>query len=152
MLANDGVMPSINDEPQEQTVSPRRKGISQGVLFILLGALIVPVLGVLYHYFRIFEPLVALSALLFFLGGFVRILYAIFFEKGASGKKILTPAPDTSTELNSAARTAALPPAQSIPVSNFTPRRVNTAELVLPPSVTENTTRLLDEDKAARNE
>ncbi|PYS48527.1 MAG: hypothetical protein DMF68_12795 [Acidobacteria bacterium] len=153
LLANDGVMLLVDNEAQEQTVSPRRKGISQGVLVMLAGAVVVPVLGVLQHYLRVLEPLVALSALLFFLGGFVRILYAIFFEKAASGKKILAPAPDTSAELNAtSARTAALPPAQSIPVANFTPRRATTAELVSPPSVTENTTRLLDEDKAGRNE
>src|SRR5205085_4588406 len=154
LLANDGVLSSVDDEAQEeQMVSPRRKGVSQGVLFMLLGTLIVPLLGVLNHYVRILDPLVALAAVLFFLGGFVRILYAIFFEKGASGKKILTPASDTPAELNaSSARTAVLPPAQSIPVSNFTQRRANTAELVSPPSVTENTTRLLDEDKATRNE
>ncbi|HKC63321.1 MAG TPA: hypothetical protein VKB86_06775 [Pyrinomonadaceae bacterium] len=153
LLVNDGVLRSVENESQEQMVSPRRKGISQGVLIMLAGAVVVPVLGVLNHYLRILEPMVALSALLFFLGGFVRILYAIFFEKGASGKKILTPAPDTSAELSaSSARTAALPPAQSIPVSDFTPRRANTAELVTPPSVTENTTRLLDEDKAKRGE
>lgn len=153
LLANDGVMALVDNEAQEQTVSPRRKGVSQGVLVMLAGAVVVPVLGVLNRYLRILEPMVALSALLFFLGGFVRILYAIFFEKAASGKKIPAPAHDASAELNAmSARTAALPPAQSIPVSNFTPRRANTAELVPPTSVTENTTRLLDEDKVRRDE
>jgi hypothetical protein len=37
-----------------------------------------------------------------------------------------------------------LPPAQSIPVSAFGLNGVNTAEIVQPPSVTEQTTRLLD--------
>ncbi|HEY0385507.1 MAG TPA: hypothetical protein VGC64_05825, partial [Pyrinomonadaceae bacterium] len=39
---------------------------------------------------------------------------------------------------------AALPPAQSIPVSTWR-QRPNTAEIVNPPSVTEHTTRLLDD-------
>jgi hypothetical protein len=49
-------------------------------------------------------------------------------------------------------RTPALPPPQSIPVPTFAPRRANTAELVPPPSITENTTKLLDEDKHTRSE
>lgn len=155
LLTNDGVLRSVENEPQEQAISPRRKGISQGVLFIMLGAVIVPMLGVLYNYVKIFnlEPLVALSAVLFFVGGFVRILYAIFFEKGASGKQILAPASNAPAELNASnARATALPPAQSIPVSDFAPRRANTAEIMQPPSVTENTTRLLDEEITTRNE
>ena len=40
-----------------------------------------------------------------------------------------------------------LPPAQSIPVSDLGPQRVNTAEMVQPPSVTEQTTTLLDKSK-----
>ena len=156
LLANDGVITRVEEEAQEgQTVSPRRKGISQGVLMMMFGTVAVPVLAILEHYLIGFnlKPLVALTAVLFFVGGFIRILYAIFFEKGLSGKKILAPASSTPSELNaSSARTTALPPAQSIPVSDFTPRRANTAELVPPPSVTENTTRLLDEEKAKRNE
>jgi uncharacterized membrane protein YvbJ len=41
----------------------------------------------------------------------------------------------------------ALPPAHSIPVPSLGSRRVNTAEMVPPPSVTEQTTRLLDKNK-----
>ena len=41
----------------------------------------------------------------------------------------------------------ALPPAQSIPVPTLGAHRVNTAEMVQPPSVTEQTTILLDKNK-----
>jgi hypothetical protein len=148
LLANDGVPGPGGDEPQEQTVSPRRKGVSKGVRIMLLGAVIVPLLGVLsnYNHNPKLELLVALSAVLFFLGGFVRILYALLFEQSARGKRLFTS--DTPAALKADKRVnAALPPPQTIPASSFTPRRANTAELVPPPSVTENTTRLLDEDK-----
>ena len=39
-----------------------------------------------------------------------------------------------------------LPPASSVPVGNVGRQRVRTAELVQPPSVSENTTKLLDND------
>jgi hypothetical protein len=60
--------------------------------------------------------------------------------------------PVTPAQLNAGVRTSALPAPRGTPVPNFVPRRANTAELVQPPSITENTTKLLDEDKHARNE
>jgi hypothetical protein len=41
----------------------------------------------------------------------------------------------------------ALPPAHNIPVASLGSQRVNTAEMLQPPSVTEQTTTLLDKDK-----
>jgi predicted nucleic acid-binding Zn ribbon protein len=43
-----------------------------------------------------------------------------------------------------ASQESALPPAQSMPVPTLGSHRVNTAEMVQPPSVTEQTTTLLD--------
>ena len=43
------------------------------------------------------------------------------------------------------ARAAALPPAHGIPVSGFSSARADTAELVAPPSVTEEPTRRLSD-------
>ncbi len=45
------------------------------------------------------------------------------------------------------AHESALAPAQNIPVPTPGSRRVNTAEMAQPPSITEHTTRLLDENK-----
>jgi hypothetical protein len=47
-------------------------------------------------------------------------------------------------QINSFGGQPALPPAQSIPLSVQWPHRGNTAEMVQPPSVTEQTTTLLD--------
>ncbi|MBA4184063.1 MAG: hypothetical protein H0X49_08640, partial [Acidobacteria bacterium] len=58
--------------------------------------------------------------------------------------------PGQPTELGRVAGNSALPPAQSIPVTDFSPpRNVNTKEMVSPASVTENTTKLLriEQDK-----
>jgi uncharacterized protein (DUF983 family) len=46
-----------------------------------------------------------------------------------------------------AGQESALPPAQSIPVPTLGPHRVNTAEMVPPPSVTEQATILLDKNR-----
>lgn len=159
LLANGGVLQSTGgEELREQALSPRRKGVKQGVVMMLVGTVVVPVLGILNSYqdqTTMLEVLVAISAIIFFAGGLMRILYALLFESSKpdirSDAHVDVPSA-TPAQLDARARVSALPPAQSIPVSNFTPRPMNTAELRQPPSVTENTTRLLDEDKAARNE
>jgi hypothetical protein len=158
LLASGGVLNS-SAGPQDKGVSPRRKGVQQGATMMLIGAVIVPILGVLdsfQHGPSAFDLLVPLAAVICFAGGLMRILYAILFEQSAPTVRqdapAYAPAPVMPAQLNAGGRVNALPPRQSVPVSDFMPRRTNTAELVPPPSVTENTTRLLDEEKSARNE
>jgi hypothetical protein len=159
LLAQGGVLKSGGgDELRNLSLSPRRMGVKQGVMMLLLGTVIVPVLGIINSYqdrTTMLEILVAISAVIFFAGGLMRILYALLFESPAPSSELDASAsfsPAAPAEINAATRFAALPPAQNIPPANFTPRRMNTAELVRPPSVTEHTTRLLDEEKATRNE
>jgi hypothetical protein len=59
------------------------------------------------------------------------------FAKKAEQEKQLAPAEQQT----------ALPPAHSIPVPSLGSHRVNTAEMVQPPSVTEQTTILLDKNR-----
>ena len=161
LLAQGGVLSSGGgDELREESLSPRYRGVRQGVIMMLIGTVVVPVLGILATSYTLssefLELLVALSAVIFFAGGLMRILYAVLFEQGAkkaTTEYVPTAAPAPS-QLNMGSRVAALPPPQSQPVPHFTtpPRRMNTAELVQPPSVTENTTRLLDEEKSKRQE
>ena len=159
LLASGGVLQSAGgEELREQALSPRRRGVKQGVVMMLLGTVIVPILGILNSYQEdtpLLDILVAVSAIIFFAGGLMRILYALLFESATPSVKLDAPAdvpPASPATLNARPRVSALPPAQSIPVSDFAPGRMNTAELMHPPSVTENTTRLLDEEKSARSE
>jgi hypothetical protein len=158
LLAQGGVLRSGGDELRAQSLSPRRKGVKQGVVMMLFGTVIVPVLGIINSYqdrTTSLEILVAISAVIFFAGGLMRILYALLFESPAPALKLDSAAstsPATPAALGATPHVSALPPAQSIPVPTFAPRRMNTAELAQPPSVTENTTRLLDEEKTIRNE
>ncbi|HKQ99376.1 MAG TPA: zinc ribbon domain-containing protein [Pyrinomonadaceae bacterium] len=158
LLARGGVFGSNTEGVEEQGHSPRRNGVRQGVMLMLIGTVVVPILAIInsfQHQTTLLDILVPLSAVIFFAGGLMRILYAVLFEKGASASKPSSQEyapPAQPAPLNASTRVSALPPAQSIPAQDFAPRRMNTAELVTPPSVTENTTRLLDEEKATRNE
>jgi hypothetical protein len=158
LLATGGVLRSGGDELRESAMSPRRAGVRQGVVMLLLGSVIVPILGIINSYqtsTTMLEVLVAISAVIFFAGGLMRILYALLFESPAPSVKSdasTSTSPVMPAELGATPSISALPPPQSIPVPNFKSRRMNTAELAQPPSVTENTTRLLDEEQATRRE
>lgn len=163
LLALGGVLPAQSAQSQAVGDSPRRLGVRQGVMMMLVGTVLVPILGILASFTRgnnLLELLLPITAIVCFAGGLMRILYSVFFEQGAPSTKTNVPpfvAPPTPApvQLKAEARVAAsLPqPREQPPASFFTPpRRLDTAELIHPPSVTENTTRLLDEDKAARND
>ena len=152
LLAQGGVLNSGGDELRAAALSPRRKGVKQGVHMMIFGTVVVPVLGIInsyQHSTTSLEILVAISAVIFFAGGLMRILYALLFESSAPAIKqdaTASTSPAAPAAFGATPHISALPPAQSIPVPTFAPRRMNTAELAQPPSVTENTTRLLDDE------
>ncbi|HYO91063.1 MAG TPA: hypothetical protein VEQ40_05475 [Pyrinomonadaceae bacterium] len=158
LVANGGVLPqyqapsAIEKTPK---ASPRRKGVQQGAALVFLAAVLTPLFAVLYEYLRFPEIFVALSAVIGFIGGTLRVIYALIFEEGA--QKIVYLNPNTQQPLFSPYQQAAPQPrplaepnrARPLPPQTATPaqgwRRPDTAELVnKPPSVTENTTKLLD--------
>lgn len=155
LLGTGGMLPvyqPAHDEPVQ--ISPRRKGVKQGGLLLLSGALIVPILGLFASFSNAAFPqlLAALAAIICFIGGPLRMLYAALFEEGAPQRMMYGPAPMPmhQQQFGPPRQNAALPPPPLVrSPANW--RRPNTAELVNQPSVTENTTRLLDkEDRTDR--
>lgn len=145
LLAGDNLSPSPEKESQKPVESPRRRGVRQGVIlfFICLATAALTT--------RTGNPRAQLLPIMFFLASLMRIVYAVFFQEGAPRKKKqdgpLPSAPITTEQLGAATRGSALPPAQGVPVAAFKTRRAETAEMVNPPSVTEHTTKLLNESK-----
>jgi hypothetical protein len=143
-----------HDEPVQ--ISPRRKGVKQGGLLLLSGALIVPILGLFASFSNAAFPqlLAALAAIICFIGGPLRMLYAALFEEGAPRRMLYGPAPMPMHQQQFGPpprQNAALPPPPPVRSPPSWRSRPNTAELVNQPSVTENTTRLLDkEDRTER--
>ena len=86
-----------------------------------------------------------ISPLLFFVS-LAMMLYARLFSSPIPVIKNQTP---QISHIGGIPGHSALPPASNIPTygaGSFTGRQVRTAELAHPPSVTENTTRLLDKE------
>lgn len=136
-LAGGGLPAQRNVEVQQVPAdSPRRKGIRRasklmffsGVLFVIFIAISLAV--------DEGGPMIV-PAVVFFVS-LVMMLYARLFSNATS------PVNNQTTELNSTSTRSSLPPATSIPINNR--QQVRTNELAQPPSVTDHTTRLLDNE------
>ncbi|HMF55296.1 MAG TPA: zinc ribbon domain-containing protein [Pyrinomonadaceae bacterium] len=151
LLATGGQPALVPMEGGVRRRSPRYEGVKQGVSLFLIGMVLVPLVAVfstlVLRHPELFVPPVAIIC---FVGGLMRIIYALIFQEGAKSMgqyDLPAYAPPTAQQqmgAGSAARLGALPPQRVMPVSGW--RRPDTAELVQPPSVTENTTKLLDKE------
>ena len=118
--------------------SPRRKGIRRAAKLMFFSGVLFPIFLVMSIAEGEPGPLIV-PFILFFISLAMMLYARLFSDKTAPVKY---QAPQTPT-LGSTSARGSLPPAQSIPVP---PRHVRTNELAQPPSVTENTTRLLDNE------
>ncbi|HKG80423.1 MAG TPA: hypothetical protein VKA78_13405, partial [Pyrinomonadaceae bacterium] len=129
--------------------------VKQGGVLVLSGAVIVPILGMFASYSNaaFLEILLALAAIICFIGGPLRMLYAGLFEEPAP-KRLPTYGPPAQMyapqQFVPPAQNHSLPPPPARSPSSWR-SRPTTAELADRPSVTENTTRLLEkEDRTER--
>ena len=154
LLANGGALPAYQADEGSREMSPRKKGVRQGAALFLSGAVLVPLLGVFNSFTHLhLDIFIAMAAVICFIGGPLRMLFAALFEEGAPTRRQTAPSaymPPTMPAQRGSVRGAALPPQSVNPASGWRPRP-NTAEILQPPSVTENTTRLLDEDERRSN-
>ncbi|HJS24826.1 MAG TPA: zinc ribbon domain-containing protein [Pyrinomonadaceae bacterium] len=140
-LAGDRRPAKRVDKEPVAAASPRRKGMRR-------AAKVMFVSGVLFFIFLVISlaiehggPMVIPFAVFFV--GLVMMLYARLFSAKTA------PVPDQvaqTSALNSTTARSSLPPASNIPVPGVGRQQVRTNELAQPPSVTENTTRLLDNE------
>src|SRR5687767_6352312 len=140
--------PAISSAQEYDSVkpgqSPRRKGVRHGVILLFISMVFMPLIDL------IGKPQGEFLPMIFLMAGLMRILYAVIFQEGASRKKKQNGSlpgvrPIETDQLDQAARRSALPPSHSVPISALSARRMDTAEMASPPSITERTTKLLDE-------
>jgi len=81
VVASGGQLPMRYVQPANRELSPRSKGVRQGALLMLSTFLLVPIVAILTVYIigapQIFVPIVAISC---FVGGLLRMLYALMME------------------------------------------------------------------------
>ncbi|MFN2415154.1 MAG: hypothetical protein ABR603_08440 [Pyrinomonadaceae bacterium] len=134
-------VPAGAPAPRAPLMTARRRGMRRGAKLMFICAVLLPAAALLAIEDDAPGPL-----LLVLTGGLAGLLWLVFswlfndnvlpVETRASRK-----------ELKAARERAALGAAQFVPTPSFTQQqRGNTSEIYQPPSVTENTTKLLDKD------
>lgn len=149
VVVNKGISPYKTPSRLSKKDSPRKRGIKQGGMLMLVGCfLVVPIISILMPFLNFPVFVVPIAAVLSFMGGILRMIYAWMFESNdefAFEQNI----PDSNLIGGNITQNA-LPPQQSIPVTDFAPPPPGswhtTNDLVQPASVTERTTKLLQKE------
>lgn len=136
-----GLPASPTDESQSSAKSPRRKSIRRAAKLMFFSAVSFPVF--LIWSFAIDEPVPLILPFGVFFVGLVMLLYALLFSDKT--QPVDNQVAQT-TALGSIPVRGSLPPAMNIPMPGVGRQQVRTNELAQPPSVTENTTKLLDNE------
>ena len=149
VLVNRGALPTQHVQPGHRKLSPRSKGVRQGALLMLSTILLVPLVGILgVVILNLPAGIVGITAVSCFLGGLLRIFYALLMEDSVApmtSEPMSEYAQPGMPQFGQAAQNPGLPPASAHAAPAWR-SRPNTAEIYEPRSVTENTTRLLDND------
>lgn len=149
------VQPTEEAYPAE--LSPGQRNTRKAAWVMLLTFPLLIITGVLTGIDDDFAVLVVLPFFCFLIG-FLWMLYGVFFaDKRAAKKAAIAKAlasqpqgvPTVAGQFVPDARIPQLYPPRVAPIESF-PQRAKTAEIIHPPSVTENTTKLLDEESDPR--
>ena len=142
----------------ELRLSPGQRTTRKGAWVMLLSFPLLTLTGLLTGIDDDFAVLVVVPFFCFVIG-LLWTLYGVFFadkraaKKAAKAKALASQpqvVPSMPGQFGSDARIPQLYPQRVAPIETFTPQRAKTAEIIHPPSVTENTTKLLDEESDPR--
>lgn len=140
-LATGRVPLKREEETGPAPLSPRRKGIRRAAKLMFFSGVMFPIF--LVFSIAIEEPAPMFFPFLVFFISLVMMLYArLFSDKNAPGS--LQSAPQTAAFDSTSPRY--LPPSNTVSMPHAGRHQVRTNELAQPPSVTDHTTRLLDNE------
>jgi len=139
LIASGGVV-SLENEPRTQALLRALRSVKKGAWILLATLLVALFVGLLTGIDGDFAVLFVVPFLSFVVA-IVWILYATFVQarRATRQKKDVE-------QLGPMLAQHALPASPGTPVESFRASSKQTAEVAQPPSVTENTTRLLDND------
>lgn len=145
VLENNGALPPTQAIRERTCVSRNRMMLESSILAVV-GWLVAFTATFWFDAHGPYEGVAKITAMAFFLLGFIgllRFLYAFMAVRDSQAAAALSQLSNQHLFNNEKAYQA-LPPQQSIPISDY-PSRMNTKEIRPQASVTENTTRLLDQ-------
>lgn len=141
-LAGGGVPAPRNPEPKDDANSPRRKKIRRAAKLMFFSVALFPLFLMISIIEDKPEPLI--FPLMLFFVSLAIMLYARIFTDNTAPAEL--PAAAQTSALNSTPLRSSLPPAREVVMPVVGRQQVRTNELAQPPSVTENTTKLLDNE------
>ena len=118
----------------------KRKQMRRGAKLMFLSAVLFPVFFALA--IAVDEPGPLIVPVTVFFAGLAWLLYSVLFGEEEEHESAV----DARGGLRESRTAPPLPPATFVPASGFGARRANTADMAQPPSVTEQTTKLLDQE------
>jgi hypothetical protein len=148
VVAKGGVIPGSLQK--HSGPSPRTSGLKMGLFIFLLSFLVIPLVAILTKALDVRPFIVAIVAILFTVGGLLRMAYALMFESNQAGEKTIEEKLFSRNQMTQAHDTPALPESRSTPASDYaSPAGTwrDTNELAIPHSVTDNTTKLLEKEQ-----
>ncbi len=139
------LVPEARNTKVDKTRSRRvETAFQQGLLLMLASLFLAIVLTLLHDIHLIPQIYVKIVAGIFVVAGLARMFSPYFWGEDARRVLFSSASPSRDAQVETSAYPHALPASHSIPVVDLNPRRVDTAEMAQPPSVTEHTTKLLD--------
>jgi hypothetical protein len=141
-VASNGHAPAAAPDPRAPLMTARRRGMRRGAKLMFICAVLLPAAALLAFEDDAPGPLLLVCTT--FLAGLAWLVYSWLFSDNVLpvGKR----AKRRDRDLAAAGDNPALGTPQFTPTPLFNQQRSNTAEIYRPPSVTENTTKLLDKD------
>jgi hypothetical protein len=130
---------SAVETAERAPLTPRQRGARKGLIILIAGLLFFAIAGILTTIKEDLFVLLVPAAVVVVIG-VMRMLYGLLLEEHAPPKK--------SAKLAAAdSRAGELPPARSVPASVYAKAGADTSDMAAPPSITESTTRLLEEEE-----
>ncbi len=147
VASGGGITPAVR-EPSA-ALTPRQRGTRKGLIIVIAGILFFVVAALLTAFKEDLFPFLILAGI-FLVAGDMRMLYGLLLEEHAPPEKKSKRAADSRAGLDrTPARGGELPPARTVPASAYASPGADTGDRRAPASVTENTTRLLEEEEGA---
>ena len=146
-LVESGSAPPI--DPGAAQLARKQKVIRRGAWMMLATLGLTIFVGLLTSIDDDFVVLMFFPALCFVIG-FLQVLYGVFLSDRRAARRLKQAQPVVPAQLNTPPARAELSAPRVAPAESFSGHRVETAEMVRPASVTENTTRLLDDESDPR--
>ena len=139
-IAGNDLLANRPDPARQKELTARRLGMRRGAKLMFFSVVLFPIF--LGFCFIVDNPAPLFVPLTVFLTGLVMLVYARLF----GDELVQVPGRASNRDLGAGPDRPALGAPQFIPAPLFNQQRANTAEIYQPPSVTENTTKLLDKD------